>query len=252
MTNEELVILIKQGDTGYIPQLWEQVRRFITQQAVHTYRLYSNKNGAELDDLIQSGYFAVIKAVEYYKPESGLMFTTFLSNTLKTAFAETMGMRCVHAKREPLNNAASLDAPIGGTDHFSLLDTIADLLPDGNDVETEIVQSFYTKELRAALDKALETLTPKRRKSIELRYFFELPVEKIAEVQDMSAQSIYNEIDDSLWKMRSGKYKALLASFIDQPLPDEYTGTGFSAWKQSGMSSAERFLIHGGRNEKDR
>lgn len=247
MTNEELVMLIKQGDDGYIPQLWEQVRRLIVQRADRFYRAFENKHGVELDDLIQSGYFAVLNAVKHYKPENGFMFTTYLGNTLKTAFAETMGVRLAKTRNDALAVARSLDEPLPGTEEITLLDTLCDLLPDGSDVGTEIIQSIYTKELRAALDLALKELSPKDKTIVELYYYFGLSAIEIAKAQGNCTQNIYTHIDNALWMLRRGKYKALLASFLEREPPDEYFGNGFSSWKNSRMSHVERFVIRGGK-----
>lgn len=244
MTNEELVMLIKQGDDGYIPQLWEQVRRLIVQRADRFYRAFENKKGVELDDLIQSGYFAVLNAVKYYKPENELLFTTYLGNTLKTAFAETMGIRLAKTRNDVLMRAYSLDAPLPGTEDMTLLDSIRDLLPDGSDVGTEIIQSIYIKELRAALDLVLKELLPADRAMVELYYYFELSSVEIATMQGCSSQNILTRIDNTLWKIRHGKHKTLLSSFLESDPANEYAGNSFSSWKQSGMSGAERFVIH--------
>lgn len=37
LTNEELCELIQNGDDGLLPELWEQVRRFVAQQARRFY-----------------------------------------------------------------------------------------------------------------------------------------------------------------------------------------------------------------------
>lgn len=247
MTNEELVMLIKQGDDGYIPQLWEQVRRLIVQRADRFHRAFQNKNGVELDDLIQSGYFAVLSAVKHYQPENGFLFTTYLGNTLKTAFAATMGVRLAKTRNDALMNSRSLDDPIPGAEDITLLDTIRDLLPDGSDVGTEIIQSIYTKELRAALDLALRELSSRDKSIVELYYYFQLSTTKISEMQSCAQQTICNRIDSALWQMRCGKHKAILAGFLDREPPDEYFGNGFSSWKNSGMSHVERFVIRGGK-----
>lgn len=247
MTNEELVMLIKQGDDGYIPQLWEQVRRLIVQRADRFYRAFENNHGAELDDLIQSGYFAVLDAVKYYKPENGFLFTTYLGNTLKTSFAETMGVRLAKTRNDALAVAKSLDNPLPGAEDLTLLDSIRDLLPDGSDVGTEIIQSIYTKELRAALDLALKELSPRDKLIVELYYYFQLNTTQIAKMQNCVRQTICTRLDSALWNMRRGKYKELLSSFLEREPPDEYFGNGFSSWNNSWMSHVERFVIRGGK-----
>ena len=80
MTNEELVFAIKGGDTGRMPQLWEQVRRFVAMKAKQYYYTCDERvrNRTTEDDLIQSGYFALLKAIDYFKPETPYSFISFL------------------------------------------------------------------------------------------------------------------------------------------------------------------------------
>ena len=105
MTNEELVVLIQQGDDGLLPQLWEQVRKFVVMIARRYFNKLEYKNGCELDDLIQSGYIALVAAIQYFKPEKEFKFLTYLNLTLINAFRETLGIRT--SKRDWLNYSDS-------------------------------------------------------------------------------------------------------------------------------------------------
>ena len=111
-SNEELATLIKQGDNGYLPQLWEQVRKIVVMIATKYFNRLENKCGLELDDLIQEGYFGVLKAVEYYKPDSEYKFSSYLNLNLKNVFDKMTGIRYGGENDKILNCALSLDAPI--------------------------------------------------------------------------------------------------------------------------------------------
>ena len=127
MTNEELVELIQRGDDGRLPQLWKQVRRFIAWRARHFYKkmkLTGKTHGCELEDLIQSGYLALVAAVRYFKPREGYKFLTYLNYTLLSAFHEAMGLRT--SKRDWLDYAISLDQPVGEDGNTSLLEMLGD------------------------------------------------------------------------------------------------------------------------------
>lgn len=161
MKNEELCLLIKQGDTGYLPELWEQTRKFIAMQAKRFYFKGETHNGVEIEDLVQSGYFAVLQAVEHFEPERGFTFINFLAKTLNNAFCEVIGIRS--SKRDMLNYAASLDEPYGGDENRTLLHFIGDLTPGSGDVEAAVIESVYLQELHCALDNALAILPDKKR-----------------------------------------------------------------------------------------
>lgn len=67
-SNEELVLLIQSGRDDLLSQLWEQVERFVCQQARRWVQAWQSRR-VEFDDLYQSGFLAVIKAVENFDPE---------------------------------------------------------------------------------------------------------------------------------------------------------------------------------------
>ena len=108
MTNEELALQIQSGDRTLIPQLWAQVERFVRKMA----NRYADKvPGAEDDDLYQTGFLAMLRAVDRYEEPhsflSGLVFA------LKREYAELGGY--LTSKRDPLIAAVSLDAPVTRT-----------------------------------------------------------------------------------------------------------------------------------------
>ena len=106
--------------------LWLACRRYVWQQAARWYKGFEGRRGIELDDLEQAGYEALARAVTVWKPEAG-GFLTALTFCLKSAFATTCGVRTERDKRDPLNDAASLDAPLAGTDEGCTLgDTVLD------------------------------------------------------------------------------------------------------------------------------
>lgn len=108
LTNEELVIAIQAGDQEKMEQLWQQCYGFIRQQAIRWARAWENRADFELDDLINSGYFALCGACSAFQPGRG-SFINLLGMCIKTAFSEVAGCRTMAQKMEPLNNAISLD-----------------------------------------------------------------------------------------------------------------------------------------------
>ena len=114
MTNEELATEIKQGSIDLLPELWEQIKLFIYKYCNRYFTLYGGsctKAGADVDDLIQEGYFALLDAVQAYKPESGYKFITFMSYPLKNHLNTIIGIRTASGKNSALNNSMSLDKP---------------------------------------------------------------------------------------------------------------------------------------------
>lgn len=93
MSNEELVALIQAGERDRLSELWEQVERFVALQARQRILFSGGLGGVEVDDLYQSGYIALVAAVDSYDPATGRSFIGWLSLALKTAFAEAGGYR---------------------------------------------------------------------------------------------------------------------------------------------------------------
>ena len=84
MTNEELVREIQSGKTEKMSELWEQVRRYVWQQA-------RRRRYVEQEDLCQSGYIALAEAVGTYKEDGGMSFLNWFTYYLRTGFKQVEG-----------------------------------------------------------------------------------------------------------------------------------------------------------------
>lgn len=94
--------------------------------------------GVTEEDLYQSGFLALLDAVESYDHAAGMSFIGWLNLRLKNSFAEAAGYRS--KKRDVLDYAEDIDAPINDADGLSVADLLA--APDG-------LQSFEKAEDRA-------------------------------------------------------------------------------------------------------
>lgn len=120
------IALAVQDGKADILELWIACRRYIYQQAARWYRAFEGGRGIELDDLEQAGYEALARAVTVWNPEAG-GFLTALTFCLKSSFATAYGMQTKRTEKDPLNDAASLSAPLAGTDEGCTLgDTVLD------------------------------------------------------------------------------------------------------------------------------
>lgn len=243
LTNEKLVELIKEGDTGLLPQLWEQVRKFIVMMAKKHYNKLENKYGCELEDLIQSGYFGLLAAIEYYEPGK-YKFLTYLDLNLKTAFNEALGIR--RYKRDWLDYSTSLDMPIGAEGDTALIDMLGDMTPATADITNSITENVFNAELREALDASMEVLNTRQKDIINLHYYFGLRFSQIAEIKGTTHQNIFNQHEEALYRIYNSKYRKILEEFIshnDEPA-NPYKKTGLGYWKDNNTSAVEAFLLH--------
>ena len=180
MTNEELVALIQAGERDRLPELWEQVERFVALQANRLLHAMGPDRaalaGVEFGDLYNSGYFALVDAAERYDPEAGAKFITFFTLRLKSYFSETTGFRLARKRKDPLNSSKSLDARLKEGDEDS--GAFGDFIPDPKaaqalqDVEDGI-QRDYTRQ---AVRQALEQLPTEERLAIKAYYYEGLTV----------------------------------------------------------------------------
>lgn len=237
MTNEELAVLIQEGDKEYIEELWERVRRIIY---IYCYRYY-NANagrcascGIEKDDLIQEGFFAMLEAVKAYKPESGYKFASFLRYPLKKAFNSLTGLRTAAQTQLPLNHALNIDKPLEGAENMRLVDTI----PDEAATESmdNVEKKLYISQLRHDIEKGLEKLPENERKAIRGIYLEGISGTKAAADEGLKPQSIYCRVKSGFTKLRKDP---TLMKYRDDIISRYGHKSSFSRWKHSGYSSTE-------------
>ena len=170
MTNEELAIEIQNGNKAACTELWEQVKYWVIKCAYSYYNKLKQLDREyipDVEDFASEGYIAMLEAVKYYSPEKGYKYITYLGKTLKKAFATVAGLRT--SRNEPLNNANSLNSPIG----IESEDTEAiDMLSD--ETAQDDFQKIELSDTQQIFAAALANLSETDRKLIKLRYWDEL------------------------------------------------------------------------------
>nr|MCR5034404.1 hypothetical protein [Clostridia bacterium] len=157
MTNEELVLKIQKGEEEYMPQLWDQVKMYITWSAERYLRGYPKHYEQLKMDCVQAGYFAVVKAVDGYSDEYG-KFTNYLRWPLRNEFREVIySGRGIRKESDPLNSALSLDMPIITADgeETTIGEYVADKETGSGDL-TELEDRDQWQTVRAFLEKGLK------------------------------------------------------------------------------------------------
>lgn len=168
MSNEELVVLIQGGERDKLMELWAQVRRMVLKEAVRwaAYR----SNGIDLEDLEQAGFIALMRAVDSFNPTAGARFSTWYYPIVKDEFQRATGRRTEKQRRDPLDAAVSLDAPITeDSDNISLGDTIPD--PGAESAIADVDHREDLRHLHAALEAAIATLPFDLQAAIRGRYY---------------------------------------------------------------------------------
>lgn len=239
MSNEELVAEIQAGHEERMGELWEQVAGLVKWKALRIINGLVNLHSIEFDDLYQSGYLALAEAVKTYQPGTGAFSTWFMYH-LKTAFAEATGYRTDREKRDPLNYAVSMDAPITGEDGSET--AFGDLIENHNASARidNVEEKLFCKELRRVLDTLLDTIPGPCRKVLQLRYYDDLGRMEISNLQCLGYQEVRKLEDKGIRTLRKPSAAKYLKPFLDF---DFYCGTGLGAFRNSGMSIQERYVI---------
>lgn len=246
MSNEELAMEIQAGATGRMVDLWEQVEGLCcwkAKQVIAALQLRGNPCGVEFDDLYQTGYLAMVAAVESYRLESGTFSTWFIFH-LKTAFAEATGYRTKCGRCEPLNTATSLDRPIqpdepdGGSLAEFVSDDNAAAAMDG------VEESVYYKQLHEAMEAAIGELPPDNALSLRLRYWGNMTLAAAGKAMGRSPERMRQMENKGIRELRKSK---VLHNFLDF---DMYHGTGLGTFRSSGSSIQERYVMKQERREE--
>ena len=236
MTNEELAVAIAQGRDDLLLPLWEQIRAFVKRQARRVCGRQGQLNGATVEDLMQSGYLAMVQAVSSYDPDSGT-FLGWLAMYLRTEFSSACGYR--GEKRDPLNDCLSLDATVS-TDGGET--TFAEMTPDPTDCYAETEEALYTESLHETLERAIVKLEPSRAEIMRRVYWSGETQSDVARALGVTPQMIHRQIRSGLYRMRTGCMARRLREFLNGEA-NLYTGVGRRAFEREGMSSVERAVL---------
>lgn len=188
MTNEELAELIQRTDSKSAKaELWEHNKGIICRLARSYYR---SNMPYTLEDLIQYGYFALLKAVKSYRREKGYKFTSYLPYSFQYV------MRDVDT-----SSYISLDVVTSNDGEKER--TIADTIPDNSALE-ELEHAINITADRQAIYNALERL-PQRHREIILAYYFKgHTLKQIASSMDIAYQRVGALQRRALVKLRKG------------------------------------------------
>ena len=242
MTNEELAIAIKAGQREFIHELWGQCEKVIHFHASQWAQAWkSSRYDFDYDDFVQSGYFALLAAVEKWEPERGLSFTSFLRLCLKTAFAEVAGCRTTAQMQDMVYNSIRLESPLQG-DCGDNNKMIADTIGGQCEALEALEDRDYGEYVAKAVREAVATLPGNYREAVEDHFLSGLTYAAVAEKMGLSVSRVQHLGQAGLRKIREGKSGENLRKlyFGERNL---YRGTSYTAWRDTGTSAPEREVM---------
>lgn len=237
MSNEELVALIQAGDREKLTELWDQVERFVAMQAHRRTLLSNGLGGADVEDLYQSGYIALVAAADTYDPAAGRSFVGWLSVALKTAFAEAGGCRSRRQARDPLHHAGSMDAPASEDSDTSIGELVAD--PGAAQDFQNAEDQLFLEQLHNALERAMDQLPARQGDTLRRRFYQARSPEEIAADEGVSKEAV------RLWQtkgLQALRQEAELQQFVEERTP-YYLRVGVGEFQRTGESAVERIVI---------
>lgn len=184
--NIELMMRVKEGDQLAFRELVE-----LHQYAVVGTVAKMLGNGAEAEDIAQQVFIRLWKSAPRYEVKA--KFTTFLFTiTRNLVFNETRRKqrRKEHSLEEQEENS------------FSEMSDQSTAAPD---------EDLLKAELRAQIDRAIESLPEKQRMAVILRRYENMPYEQIADVLELSVSAVKSQ----LFRAR-GTLRELLSSYLNQ------------------------------------
>ena len=223
-TCEEIVARIQEGEKQLIPVLWDQTRDFVAFLA-NSWALAWRKPGIEADDLIQSGFFAMLKAIEKFDSSRG-GFIHFFKFYL---------MKCFSRELTDWEQLVSLDEETG--EDLRLIDSIED---PGAAAELEDAEErIYQDQLRQIVRDALKELPENQSEAVRLRYLEGLTLKEAGKLQGVSKETMRQREGDALRNLKKNKDIRELWNG-DR---NYFKGTSLGSWKRLGMSSEELELF---------
>lgn len=188
-TNEELAIEIQQGNRAAIPVLWEQVRRLYMQKAFWYFVNHRERCaacGVELEDVQQQSFFAFLRSVEEYDPESGSTFLAFVDYPFRTEMQVLTNTRTKAGRLDPLNDCESLDREIDTGDGTG--DTLHEIIADSSSLD--FVEMIDAQSVAEMIRHEVNALPDRLRDVVTLHDLEGLPFTRIADQLGVSFERV--------------------------------------------------------------
>ena len=239
MTNEEIVARIQAGEHELMETLWNQVSGLVKWKANQVITALDGRCGVEFGDLYDSGYLATVDAVGTYNQERGA-FHTWMMFYVKSAFAKATGFRTQRAKKDPMQTAMSLSSPVGDDeDNGELIDLIPD--PNSKRAMERVEEQIWNKQLHKVFEDVFSEISEEQGKVLRHRYYAGCSIVETGKELGLPVEDVRRLERTGLQAMRHPRMAKKLRPFFDF---DYFYGTSLGAFKITGTSVQERYLIH--------
>lgn len=143
-----------------------------------------------------------------------------------------------------MNTATSLERPVQPDEPDS--GTLGEFVPDSRaaDAIENVEESVYHEQLHKAIDGAISELPPGNAQVLRLRYWDDMTLSAVGEVMGKSPERTRQMENKGIRELRKSR---TLHRFLDF---DMYHGTGLGAFRLSGSSIQEQYILKQERREE--
>lgn len=134
-------------------------------------------------------------------------------------------------------NISSTNVPASDEDGTEM----GDLLPDHVDIEGDVIESIWQKELRQALLEAMEGLSERERRIVLLRYTDGMAYDAIGKAIGLTGKQVAPVNVAALRKLRKNGDK--LRTFLPDRAESQAWNSSLGAYRATGSSSTERAAL---------
>ena len=184
-TDEELVLLVHQGEDGAVDFLMEKYKNMVRGKAKTLYLI-----GGEHDDLIQEGMIGLFRSIRDYDETKESSFAAFAALCVSRQIYKAIEAQN-RKKNQPLNNYISLDTPAyleNEQDNRRLAEV---LQPSGSgNPEQVVIDRERVELLERRLDEALSPME----KQVFALFREGYPYQRIATMLGKEPKSIDNAL----------------------------------------------------------
>ena len=230
-------------DFTMIPDLWVEVERLIGSICFRYWHPAIGTRLYDYDDLYQSAYFGLLKAVDTYDRTRGA-FSSYLTLHVRKSCREVIGLR---GKRDPLYDASSLDEPMPYLERdTALVESMP--APDAQDGIVMVEQAMLVKTV---LDEAGRILDKRQRTVIIEHIYRGVPARVLATSMGISHQAIYDLRNNAVEHLRrrpvlramNAEYMKNVRNSLCESATSEFRKKGVAAFKSDFASVVEDIVM---------
>lgn len=137
-----------------------------------------------------------------------------MGTCLRTPFLAAEGYRTKHQQQAPIEVAASLEAPLEGTEDL----TVGDMVADPLDCIAATDRKIFIEQLHGALDEALDRLPQEQARAVRRRFYEGMTFAQAAAL-DHTTPDVVRKREAAAMQQLRRKESARLRAFLDERTP---------------------------------